>query len=57
LKAANRDKFVQFTFIDALLDQQTAILAADHEGVCIFVNDICNADVIEQLSALGVVRR
>ncbi|RXW23211.1 hypothetical protein EST38_g2637 [Candolleomyces aberdarensis] len=54
LKAANRDGFVQFTFIEALLDQRTAILAADHEGICIFVNDICNAAVIEQLSALGV---
>lgn len=56
LKAANKRTggLLTFTFIEALLDTKTAILAADHEGVCLFVNDICDAGVLEQLSALGV---
>ncbi|KAF6757519.1 D-lactate dehydrogenase [Ephemerocybe angulata] len=56
LRAANEKQggFAAFTFIDALLDSRTAILAADHEAVCLFVNDICDKPVLEQLSALGV---
>ncbi|EAU84004.1 D-lactate dehydrogenase [Coprinopsis cinerea okayama7 len=54
LNAANQGGFLKFTFIEALLDQTTAILAADHEAVCIFVNDICNAAVLESLHHLGV---
>jgi hypothetical protein len=47
---------LEFTFIDALLDDKTAPLAAGYQAICIFVNDICNANVIAQLSELGVVR-
>ncbi|TFK29478.1 D-lactate dehydrogenase [Coprinopsis marcescibilis] len=54
LQAANVDGFLTFTFIEALLDPRTAVLAADHEAVCIFVNDKCNAEVLEQLSLIGV---
>ncbi|KAJ3536705.1 hypothetical protein NMY22_g5913 [Coprinellus aureogranulatus] len=45
---------LEFTFIDALLDHRTTVLASGHEGICIFVNDICDAAVLEQLHALGV---
>ncbi|PPQ70546.1 hypothetical protein CVT26_013133 [Gymnopilus dilepis] len=45
---------VKFTFLDPLLDEATAVLAADHDGVCLFVNDICDAKVIEKLHELGV---
>ena len=47
----------EFTFFDSLLDKSTAILAAEHDAVCIFVNDICDATVLQKLSALGVVRQ
>ena len=47
---------LEFTFIDALLDDKTAPLAAGYQAICIFVNDICDANVIAQLSELGVVR-
>lgn len=50
------DSDVKFSFFDALLDQKTAILARGHDAVCIFVNDVCDAGVIEQLSGLQVVR-
>lgn len=46
----------KFTFLDALLDKTTAPLAAEHDAVCIFVNDICDETVLQKLSALGVVR-
>ncbi|KAF8955052.1 hypothetical protein BDZ97DRAFT_1861729 [Flammula alnicola] len=45
---------INFTFLDPLLDEQTAVLAAGHEAVCIFVNDLCDAKVVQTLSELGV---
>jgi hypothetical protein len=46
-----------FTFLDALLDKTTALLAAEHDAVCIFVNDICDEAVLQKLSELSVVRK
>lgn len=55
LNDSNReDSDVKFSFFDALLDEKTAILACGHDAVCIFVNDICDAGVIEQLAGLKV---
>jgi D-lactate dehydrogenase len=48
---------LKFTFLDALLEKSTALLAAEHDAVCIFVNDICDEAVLQKLSALGVVRK
>ncbi|PPQ66431.1 hypothetical protein CVT24_007197 [Panaeolus cyanescens] len=45
---------LQFTYIDALLDQTTVVLATGHQAVCLFVNDVCNAVVVERLNELGV---
>ena len=47
---------MKFTFLDALLDKSTALLAAGHDAVCIFVNDVCDEAVLQKLSALGIVR-
>ena len=47
----------EFTFLEALLDKTTALLAAEHDAVCIFVNDICDEAVLQKLKALGVVRK
>jgi len=50
------DSQLEFTFIDALLDEKTVTLAAGYQAVCIFVNDVCDANVVEKLSELEVVR-
>jgi len=54
LQKANADGFLEFTFVESLLDSRTAILAAGHEAICIFVNDVCDAAVLAHLSQLGV---
>jgi D-lactate dehydrogenase len=55
-KAVTEEFTIEFTFLDSLLDEKTAVLAAGHEAICIFVNDLCNANVVETLHRLGVVR-
>ncbi|KAG6830999.1 hypothetical protein H0H92_013471 [Tricholoma furcatifolium] len=52
--AMNATNDIQLTFLDPLLDKTTALLAEDHEAISIFVNDICDATVIEQLHKHGV---
>ncbi|KAF8882447.1 D-lactate dehydrogenase [Infundibulicybe gibba] len=54
LGAANVDQYVSFTYNEARLDRSTAILAEGHDAVCIFVNDTCDAGVLELLQKLGV---
>ncbi|KAH6871122.1 D-lactate dehydrogenase [Coprinopsis sp. MPI-PUGE-AT-0042] len=54
LNAANNDDFLSFTFIEAFLTEDTVSLASDHEAVCLFVNDTCNASIIEKLQQLGI---
>lgn len=55
LKAANNNNdLLTFTFIEAFLTEKTVSLASDHEAVCLFVNDTCNASIIEKLHQLGV---
>lgn len=41
----------QFTYFEAKLDLQAASLAAEHEGVCAFVNDQLDQSVLQKLSA------
>ncbi|KAF9485741.1 D-lactate dehydrogenase [Pholiota conissans] len=53
-KARSGDFSIEFTFLDTLLDAKTAVLAAGHEAICIFVNDLCDASAIEVLHNLGV---
>ena len=56
-QANSENSDLTFTFLDALLDKSTAPLAAGHDAVCIFVNDICDEAVLQKLSSLGVVRK
>ena len=44
---------IEFTFLEPRLDFQTALLAAGHEAVLIFVNDVANRSVLELLAAGG----
>ncbi|KAF8654780.1 hypothetical protein AX16_003435 [Volvariella volvacea WC 439] len=48
------DLGIHFTFIEPRLDKRTALLADGHDAVCIFVNDHCDAEVIELLAQRGV---
>ena len=45
---------VQFKYLEAKLNEDTADLAKDCVAVCVFVNDTVNAAVIEKLYAYGV---
>lgn len=49
LDAANAAQGHQLTYFQDVLDLDTAALAADHEAVCIFVNDHADAAVLEVL--------
>lgn len=42
------------TYFDARLNKDTASLASGHQAVCVFVNDILDAAVINRLADLGV---
>ena len=61
-KASTRTTFLEanqrynhdLTFIEPRLSVETASLAKGYEAVCIFVNDIADRPVIEELSDLGV---
>lgn len=43
----------QLTYYETKLTPDTAVLAADHQAVCVFVNDQVNRDTISQLAAGG----
>lgn len=45
---------IEIKYLEAKLDEDTAKLAEGCEGICIFVNDICNKQVIDTLYKLGV---
>ncbi|MHB8969843.1 MAG: 2-hydroxyacid dehydrogenase [Pirellulaceae bacterium] len=53
LDAANRGRFL-LHYVRAPLSLDTARAAEGSKVACIFVNDVCDAAVIERLSALGV---
>jgi len=46
-------KEIEFTFLEPRLETQTAVLAAGHEAVLIFVNDVADREVLEKLAAGG----
>jgi lactate dehydrogenase-like 2-hydroxyacid dehydrogenase len=45
---------LEFTFLEPTLNTKTAILAAGHEAVCLFVNDDASAQALEILHEQGV---
>ncbi len=52
LEAENTRHGHQISWFEATLAPETAALAAGHDAVCIFVNDICNAEAIATLGRL-----
>jgi len=53
LEAANRGFGHVLRFLEPRLEPATTPLAAGHAAVCVFVNDLVNAEVIEALAAGG----
>ena len=47
-------EWIEFRFLEDRLTEETADLAAGCEGICVFVNDVVNASVIDRLYAQGV---
>ena len=45
---------VSFKYFETKLNEDTAELARGFDGVCVFVNDVVNAAVIDKLCELGV---
>ena len=45
---------IRYKFYDTRLDEDDVILAKGCDAVCVFVNDVVNRNVIDQLSELGV---
>ena len=52
-EAANTDYDQELTFFEVQLNPDTAILARDFPVVCLFVNDLANAETLEILAANG----
>ncbi len=50
----NARKGHEITYLAAHLNEESVGLAAGHDCVCVFVNDVLNAAVIDGLAALGV---
>lgn len=53
LEVAAAGSCVEFTFLEPRLDGQSAVMAAGHEGVLIFVNDMADRAVLEKLARGG----
>ena len=53
LGAANAAEGHELQYFEAALGPESVALAAGHEAVCIFVNDVANAGVLEALRAGG----
>ncbi len=47
---SNTPDSIEQTFFEARLDEETAPLAADFDAICVFVNDVVNAAVIDTLA-------
>lgn len=54
LAKSAQENNIKLKFVEAKLDQETARLAEGYEAICIFVNDIANADVLQVLHDKGV---
>ena len=50
---SNKERFA-LRYISASLDRDTAAAAKGYRAVCIFVNDTCDAEVVETLATQGV---
>lgn len=54
LEAANKSHGHELTFFETRLTRKTAVLADESAAVCVFVNDVLEATVLEKLAKHGV---
>ncbi len=54
LDAANRSHDFKLKYFESRLTSETVQVAAGYDGVCVFVNDVLDAEVIARLAAEGV---
>ncbi len=52
--SANKAFGFELKFMELSLNKSTALLAKEHDVVCVFVNDIVNTEVLQELFAQGV---
>lgn len=50
----NQDYGFTLTFLEVHLNASTALLAQGYDGVCVFVNDLVGANVLQALQAQGI---
>lgn len=50
----NYSSKIQITYYSEQLNENTYIMAQGHSIVCVFVNDVLNAEVLDKLSKLGI---
>lgn len=51
---ANRNFGFNISFFETRLNKNTAALSRDHDAVCVFVHDVVDAAVIDQLQAFNI---
>ncbi|MDO4377551.1 MAG: 2-hydroxyacid dehydrogenase [Erysipelotrichia bacterium] len=49
-----KDENLEFKFYETRLNIDTVALAAGSDAICIFVNDTCNAEIIDRLVQYGI---
>jgi len=52
-RKANISEKHELVFVDVPLNSESAVLAADAPAICVFVNDIINAELLKQLYSQG----
>ena len=52
--AVKKPENFQFTYHPSSLSEQNASITEGHDAICIFVNDLCNAEVLRILKRHGV---
>lgn len=52
--AAPNGEQIEFTFLRCQLDETSVKLAEGHNAVCVFVNDVVNESVLQQLTAMDI---
>ena len=53
-EAYGRENDIEFNFFETKLNRDTVTLAYGYDGVCVFVNDVVDAEVIDRLYENGV---
>lgn len=50
----SKDSNIEITYVDEKLTPETSYMAKGYDGVCVFVNDVVNKEVIDKLYEFGI---